>query len=244
MDVRPRRWPALGKRHRRVSVDDALARFPTFDRGRLASAFLFYDAHADDARLTLTIVRTAVAHGAIALNYAEVVAFDGTASRVVGARDRSRTTRSRGPRAPGRQRDRRLGRRGASPRRRRAPRVDSSGERRTHHRAVGARAQRGRRDRPVGTRRPLRLRDPLGGTHLHRDDGYRLRRSSRRPAVHHDDALPARRAERRHHIGAQPADIVGSWAGLRPLLAARATLAPPTCHGATQCGWGRAGWSP
>jgi glycerol-3-phosphate dehydrogenase len=72
-----------------VSVDEAIDRFPTFDRNRLKSAYVYYDAHADDARLTLTIARTAVAYGAVAMNYAEVVSFERHGSRVVGARIRS-----------------------------------------------------------------------------------------------------------------------------------------------------------
>ena len=79
----------IGKRHHRISVDDAVDQFPTFDRNRLKSAYVYYDAHADDARLTLTIARTAVAYGAVAMNYAEVVSFERHGSRVVGARIRS-----------------------------------------------------------------------------------------------------------------------------------------------------------
>jgi glycerol-3-phosphate dehydrogenase len=79
----------IGKRHHKISVDEALDRFPTFDRDRLKSAYVYYDAHADDARLTLTIARTAVAYGAVAMNYAEVVSFERHDGRVVGARIRS-----------------------------------------------------------------------------------------------------------------------------------------------------------
>ena len=81
----------IGKRHHKISVDEALDRFPTFDRNRLKSAYVYYDAHADDARLTLTIARTAVAYGAVAMNYAEVVSFERHDGRVVGARIRSGT---------------------------------------------------------------------------------------------------------------------------------------------------------
>ena len=44
-------------------------------------------------RLTLTIARTAVAHGAVAMNYAEVVSFERHDGRVVGARDPRRRRR-------------------------------------------------------------------------------------------------------------------------------------------------------
>jgi glycerol-3-phosphate dehydrogenase len=63
----------IGKRHKRITVDEALAHMPTLRREYLAAAFLYYDARADDARLTLTILRTAVLdHGAVAVNYAPV----------------------------------------------------------------------------------------------------------------------------------------------------------------------------
>jgi glycerol-3-phosphate dehydrogenase len=75
----------IGKRHHRVRAERALAQFPTLDRDRLVRAYVYYDAHADDARLTLTIIRSAVAHGAVALNYAEVVGFDRRADHVAGA---------------------------------------------------------------------------------------------------------------------------------------------------------------
>src|SRR5262245_54681160 len=75
----------IGKRHHRVGVDDAIEQFPTLTRERLAGAYVYYDAHADDARLTLTIARTAVEHGAVACNYAEVVALTHRAGRITGA---------------------------------------------------------------------------------------------------------------------------------------------------------------
>jgi glycerol-3-phosphate dehydrogenase len=75
----------IGKRHHRVSIDEALDQFPTLARDRLAGAYVYYDAHADDARLTLSIARTAVAHGAVALNYAELLGFVREHGRIVGA---------------------------------------------------------------------------------------------------------------------------------------------------------------
>ncbi|HZN15455.1 MAG TPA: glycerol-3-phosphate dehydrogenase/oxidase [Acidimicrobiales bacterium] len=78
----------IGKRHKRLSIDEAVAHMPTLNRDLIAAAFLYYDAQADDARLTLTIARTAVLdHGAVALNYAGVTGLlkDG-AGRAVGAR--------------------------------------------------------------------------------------------------------------------------------------------------------------
>ena len=76
----------IGKRHRRLGRDAALAHMPTLS-GRLAWAYLYYDAQADDARLTLTVARTAALDfGATVVNHAAVTAIvkDGS-GRVTGA---------------------------------------------------------------------------------------------------------------------------------------------------------------
>jgi glycerol-3-phosphate dehydrogenase len=65
----------IGKLHERLSKAEALAHMPTMPADRLASAYLYYDAQADDARLTLTIARTAAAHGAAVANYTIVKRF-------------------------------------------------------------------------------------------------------------------------------------------------------------------------
>jgi len=77
----------IGKRHHRLSPDDTIDHMPTLRREGLAAGFEYYDAQADDARLTLSIVRTAVLdHGAVAANYAGVTDLlkDGS-GQVVGA---------------------------------------------------------------------------------------------------------------------------------------------------------------
>ena len=82
----------IGKRHRRIDKDEALSHLPTLRTDALVAGFLYYDARADDARLTLTILRTAVLdHGAVAANYAEVTEFlHDHSGRVRGARVRPR----------------------------------------------------------------------------------------------------------------------------------------------------------
>jgi glycerol-3-phosphate dehydrogenase len=76
----------IGRRHRRLDRDAALAHMPTLG-DRLAWAYLYYDAQADDARLTLTVARTAALDfGATVVNHAAVSAIvkdDG--GRVAGA---------------------------------------------------------------------------------------------------------------------------------------------------------------
>src|SRR3954454_33598 len=76
----------IGKRHHRIPVEAALARMPTLARDRLAGAYVYYDAQADDARLTLTIARTAAVHGAAVANYAAVRGIEKDGDRVAGAR--------------------------------------------------------------------------------------------------------------------------------------------------------------
>ncbi len=71
----------IGKLHKRVSVDEAMAHFPTLPRERLRPSYLYYDARADDARLCLTVARTAaIDHGAVVANGAAVTGLrkDGT----------------------------------------------------------------------------------------------------------------------------------------------------------------------
>jgi glycerol-3-phosphate dehydrogenase len=60
----------IGKVHQRLTKDEALAHLPTMPADRLASAYLYYDARADDARLCLAVARTAAAHGAAIATYA------------------------------------------------------------------------------------------------------------------------------------------------------------------------------
>ena len=58
----------IGKFHKRLKKDAAFAHMPTMPKDKLASAYLYYDATADDARLTLTVLRTAAAAGATVAN--------------------------------------------------------------------------------------------------------------------------------------------------------------------------------
>ena len=70
----------IGKFHRRLKADAAFRHLPTMPRERLASAYLYYDAAADDARLCLTVARTAAVRGAAVANRCRVVAITKDAS--------------------------------------------------------------------------------------------------------------------------------------------------------------------
>jgi len=66
----------IGKLHKRISAEEALAHMPTLPRERLAASYLYYDARADDARLTLTLARTAaIDFGAAVANRTRVVSI-------------------------------------------------------------------------------------------------------------------------------------------------------------------------
>jgi glycerol-3-phosphate dehydrogenase len=75
----------IGKAHKRLNREATLAHMPTLG-DHLAWSYLYYDAQADDARLTLTVARTAALdHGAVAVNHANVVGFRKEGGRVAGA---------------------------------------------------------------------------------------------------------------------------------------------------------------
>jgi glycerol-3-phosphate dehydrogenase len=73
-------------RHRRLSRDEALAQMPTLKADQIVSAYLYYDARVDDARLTLAIARAAADHGAAVANYCRVTGIRKDAGgKAVGA---------------------------------------------------------------------------------------------------------------------------------------------------------------
>src|SRR5246127_2733229 len=80
--------------HRHLTVRGALKLAPALSPARLAGAMLYYDAQVDDARHTLTVARTAAAHGAGIATRVSAVGLlrspDG--ERVTGARVRNEET--------------------------------------------------------------------------------------------------------------------------------------------------------
>ena len=77
----------IGKLHKRIGKDEALHYMPTLPVDNVAASYVYYDAQADDARLTLTVAKTAADYGAAVVNYARVAALskDGD-GKVRGAR--------------------------------------------------------------------------------------------------------------------------------------------------------------
>ena len=70
----------IGQRHRRLSAEETLQHCPTLRSEGLLGGLLYFDCRTDDARLTVTVARTAAAFGAVLLNHAEVVGMDESAS--------------------------------------------------------------------------------------------------------------------------------------------------------------------
>lgn len=80
-------------RHKRIRPQRAVEMFPALDPDRVVSAYLYLDARTDDARLVLAVIQTAVRDfGAVAANYAEVVELLEEHGRVCGAMVRDRET--------------------------------------------------------------------------------------------------------------------------------------------------------
>jgi glycerol-3-phosphate dehydrogenase len=66
----------IGKLHQRVSKEKALSYMPTLPAERIAASYVYYDAQTDDARLTLAIARSAADYGAAVANYTNLVGID------------------------------------------------------------------------------------------------------------------------------------------------------------------------
>ena len=73
-------------RHRHLSRRRALREAPCLKPDSLVGAVQYWDAQVDDARHTMTLVRTAAAFGALAANRARVIGFLREGERVTGAR--------------------------------------------------------------------------------------------------------------------------------------------------------------
>jgi glycerol-3-phosphate dehydrogenase len=73
------------QRHRWLKAGEAQEREPVLRRQGLLGAARFYDARADDARLTMVIARAAHTEGAVVANYAEVTGLRIADGKVQGA---------------------------------------------------------------------------------------------------------------------------------------------------------------
>jgi len=71
--------------HRHLTRGQALREAPCLRKDALTGAIQYWDAQMDDARFTMTVVRTAVTFGALAANRAKVTGFLRQGERVTGA---------------------------------------------------------------------------------------------------------------------------------------------------------------
>ena len=72
-------------RQKHLTRTSALRLFPSLKKNALVGAVRYFDAQSDDARHTMTVVRTAAHYGAVVRNSTEVVKIVKEADRVVGA---------------------------------------------------------------------------------------------------------------------------------------------------------------
>ena len=79
-------------KHRRLGRAAARALCPALRRDAFVGAMLYYDAQADDARHTMTLVRTAARHGAVVRNSTEVQELLRDGDRITGAELRDTDT--------------------------------------------------------------------------------------------------------------------------------------------------------
>lgn len=77
----------IGKKHQRLTKNEALRHMPTLKEKNLVSAYTYYDATADDSRLVVAIARTAaLEHGAVVLNRTTVTGLTkNSAGQLTGA---------------------------------------------------------------------------------------------------------------------------------------------------------------
>jgi glycerol-3-phosphate dehydrogenase len=75
-------------RHRHLGREELLKLAPTLVAEELKEGFVYYDAQTHDARLTFALIRTAAERSATIANYAEVIAFTSENGKVNGARVR------------------------------------------------------------------------------------------------------------------------------------------------------------
>ncbi len=71
--------------HRHLSHRRALREAPCLKKGSLVGAVQYWDGQIDDARHTMTVVRTAASYGALVANRARIIDFLREGERVVGA---------------------------------------------------------------------------------------------------------------------------------------------------------------
>ncbi len=78
-------FPGDPMQHRHFWHKEFSGHFPFLDENGLRGGFTYGDAQTDDARLVLELVAGAMAHGAVCVNYAKLVAWNEQSGQVCGA---------------------------------------------------------------------------------------------------------------------------------------------------------------
>ncbi len=81
-------------RSRYLNARDTLDRLPELRAQGLRGSIRYHDGQFDDARLAISLARTAIDLGAVVLNYARAVAFERAGDRLAGVRVRDEETGS------------------------------------------------------------------------------------------------------------------------------------------------------
>ncbi|MBI2899576.1 MAG: glycerol-3-phosphate dehydrogenase/oxidase [Planctomycetes bacterium] len=84
-----------GMIHRKIDVAEAARLVPGLAEEKLSAAYVYYDACADDCRLVIHVVKKAAEFGACVANYAEVVGFDDDRTARIRADGRELTARAK-----------------------------------------------------------------------------------------------------------------------------------------------------
>jgi glycerol-3-phosphate dehydrogenase len=82
----------LALAHRRLALHEVERLVPALVTDGLQAAYLYHDARADDVRLTHTVLRTARTYGALTVNYAKVTAFRYQQNHLCGVQIEDRLT--------------------------------------------------------------------------------------------------------------------------------------------------------
>ncbi len=77
-------WSHTHNRHERLSKQEVLAAAPALSSDIIAGGLRFHDCITDDARMVLEVIKSATKDGAIAINYMKVVGFAKDGNQIVG----------------------------------------------------------------------------------------------------------------------------------------------------------------
>jgi glycerol-3-phosphate dehydrogenase len=78
------------RRSRPMSIKELNGQFPNLQSDQLQGGAEYFDAQMDDARLCLSVIRTTALQGARVANYVEAVAFEKRQGKIIGVRARDK----------------------------------------------------------------------------------------------------------------------------------------------------------